>query len=65
MSQSQFLAVIGLALGAIWGLTESFGWTVLAAFLTALFYAAGLVLEGRLDLGQLGGNSGARSRDRF
>lgn len=53
MSTSRFTLLIGLALGAVWALTESFGWTVLVAFLTAVGYAAGLVLEGRLDLGQL------------
>jgi uncharacterized membrane protein YhfC len=62
MSTSQFLALIGLAIGAIWALTESFGWAVLAGFLTALFYVVGLVLEGRLDLGQLSGGSRDRGR---
>ncbi len=62
MSMSQFLAVVGLALGAIWAVTESFGWTVLAAFLTAIFYVVGLVLEGKLDLGQLSSSGGSRGR---
>lgn len=50
MSTSRFTLLVGLALGAVWAVTESFGWTVLAAFLAAVGYAAGLVLEGRINV---------------
>lgn len=63
MSVSQFLTLVGLALGAIWAF-EGFGAAALAAFLAAVFYVVGLVLEGRLDLGQFS-SSGPSDRNRF
>jgi len=53
------MLLVGLALGAVWALSESFAWTALAAFLAAVGYLVGLVLEGRLDLGKLA-SSGSR-----
>lgn len=55
MSTSRYATVIGLALGAIFALTENFGWTFLAALFTAAGYLVGLVLEGRIDIGALTG----------
>lgn len=50
MSVSRFALLVGLALGAIWGFTENFGWTLLAGILAGVGYAIGLVIEGRINV---------------
>ncbi len=61
MSTSRYATLIGLALGAVWGLSESFRWMLAAALLTAIGYLVGLVLEGRIDIDT--GNFTASRRD--
>jgi hypothetical protein len=62
MSTSRYATLVGLALGAIFALTENFGWTFLAALFAAVGYLVGLVLEGRIDI-DTGSLTGGR-RDR-
>ena len=49
MSTTRFLTLIGLALGAIWGLT-SFGFALIAGVLALVGFTVGLVVEGRINV---------------
>ncbi len=49
MTTSRFALVIGLALGVV-ATFGGFGYLIIVAVFTAVGWAAGLVLEGKLDL---------------
>lgn len=59
MTASRFATLVGLALGAVWGL-GGFGDFVIAAIATAVGFIVGLVLEGRIDVDASGLSLGAR-----
>jgi hypothetical protein len=52
MSRSQFLALLGFAFAAAW-IGFNFGYALLCLLGAAVFYAAGAVMGGELDLGEL------------
>jgi fructose-specific phosphotransferase system IIC component len=49
MSTSRFGLAVGIAIGAIWAMA-GFAGAVVAAFLAAVGYVVGQVVEGRVDL---------------
>jgi hypothetical protein len=70
MNQKQLLAVLGFAFTAAW-IGFNFGYAVLCLVGAALFYAAGSVAEGELDLPEIqdrlrggGGQGSSRVADR-
>lgn len=54
MTMRQFAAILGFAFVAAW-IAFGFGYAVLCLVGAAAFFAAALVLEGGLDLGELQG----------
>jgi hypothetical protein len=59
MSTTRYATLIGLALGAVLALSQSWLWTFAAALFTVVGFAVGLVLEGRIDI-DTGGLTGSR-----
>jgi hypothetical protein len=56
MTTSRFALVIGLVLGAV-ATFGGFGYLVVVALFTAIGWAVGLVLEGKLDLRSMVGQA--------
>jgi hypothetical protein len=53
MNLKQSLALLGFLFVAAWIAFDNFGYAILCLLGAALFYAAGAVLEGELDLGEM------------
>lgn len=53
MNLKQFLALLGFLFVAAWIAFDNFGYAILCLLGAALFYAAGAVLQGELDLGEM------------
>lgn len=52
MNLKQFLALLGFLFVAAW-IAFSFGYAILCLVGAAVFYAAGAVLQGEIDLGDM------------
>jgi drug/metabolite transporter (DMT)-like permease len=53
MNLKQCLALLGFLFVAAWIAFDNFGYAILCLLGAALFYAAGAVLQGELDLGEM------------
>jgi hypothetical protein len=53
MNLKQFLALLGFLFVAAWIAFDNFGYAILCLLGAALFYTAGAVLQGELDLGDM------------
>lgn len=62
MSRSQFLALLGFAFVAAW-IGFGFGDAILCLIGAGVFYAAGAVVQGELDLGALQSRLQGRDAD--
>lgn len=65
MSTTRFATLIGLALGAVLALSQSWLWTLAAVFFTLVGFIVGLVLDGRVDTDALGITGNRRDRTRL